>query len=220
MSNLTLVIGNKNYSSWSLRPWFLLTALEIPFTEERIALGQPDTHERILAASPSGKVPALRDGSVTVWESLAICEYVAERFPDRPVWPRDAAARATARSISAEMHAGFLALRTTMPMNCRATGRRAVRSEAVVEDIARIESIWLDCRRRFGGGGPWLFGSFSAADAMFAPVAFRFATYGMDGNETTRAYVRTVLDDPHIERWRTAAAAEPEVMPMNEAGAP
>src|SRR5262249_56863312 len=117
--NLTLVIGNKNYSSWSLRPWFLLTALEIPFTEERIALGQPDTHERILAASPSGKVPALRDGSVTVWESLAICEYVVERFPDRPVWPRDAAGRATASSISPERHAGFLALGKNTQMYSR-----------------------------------------------------------------------------------------------------
>lgn len=220
MANLTLVIGNKNYSSWSLRPWFLLAALDIPFTERRIPLDQPDSRARIIAVSPSGKVPALQDGVLTVWESLAICEHVAERFPDRPVWPHDAAARAAARSVAAEMHAGFSALRTAMPMNCRARGRRVARSREVVQDIERVQSIWRTCRAGFGAGGPWLFGGFSAADAMFAPVAFRFATYGVDGDETIQAYARTVLAHPAVQRWAADAAAEPEVMAANELGAP
>ena len=219
MANLTLVIGNKNYSSWSLRPWFLLTAFDIPFTELRIPLYEADSQQRILTVSPSGKVPALRDGDVTVWDSLAICEYVAERFPDRAVWPRDAATRAQARSVAAEMHSGFLALRTEMPMNCRARGRRVAPSAGAAQDIARIQSIWRTCRSAFGTTGPWLFGAFSAADAMFAPVVFRFATYGVARDETAQAYVDTVLSHPAIEGWAADAAIEKEALEPNEVGA-
>jgi glutathione S-transferase len=218
MPNLTLVIGNKNYSSWSLRPWILLAALDVPFTELRIPLYEAASRAKILAVSPSGKVPALQDGAVTVWDSLAICEYVAERFPERPVWPRDAAARAVARSVAAEMHSGFAALRAGMPMNCRARGRCVAPSPEMAADIERVQSIWRFCRGRHGAGGPWLFGAFSAADAMFAPVVFRFATYGVEGDATVQAFAGTVLAHPAIQRWAAAAAAEPEVLPANEVG--
>jgi glutathione S-transferase len=216
---LTLVIGNKNYSSWSLRPWFLLSALDIPFKELMVPLYQDDSRARLLAVSPSGKVPALRDGELTVWDSLAICEYVAEQYADRRVWPRDAAARARARSIAAEMHSGFLALRTTMPMNCRARGRRVALTDEVAQDIARVQSIWRDCRERFGGSGAWLFGDFSAADAMFAPVVFRFATYGVACDDTVQAYADTVSAHPAIQRWAADAAAEGGVSPYDSIGA-
>jgi glutathione S-transferase len=217
---LTLTIANKNYSSWSLRSWFLLSALDVPFREQRLPLAQPDTRQRILSVSPSGRVPVLQDGELTVWDSLAICEYVAERFADRAVWPRDAAARALARSISAEMHAGFAALRSGMPMNCRARGRTVVRNAELAQDIERVQSIWRTCRTRFGTSGPWLFGAFSAADAMYAPVAFRFATYGVDGDDAVRTYGRTLLDHPAMRRWAADAAAEPEIIDAFEAGVP
>jgi glutathione S-transferase len=219
MAGLTLTIANKNYSSWSLRPWFLLSALDIPFREERVALAQADTRQRILNVSPSGRVPALQDGELTVWDSLAICEYVAERFADRAVWPGDAAARAQARSVSAEMHSGFAALRSQMPMNCRARGRTVARSAELAQDVDRVQSIWRTCRSRFGAAGAWLFGAFSAADAMFAPVAFRFATYGVDGDDTVRSYGRTLLDHPAMRRWAADAAAEPEIIDAFEVGA-
>ncbi len=218
MAALTLTIANKNYSSWSLRPWFLLHALDIPFREQRVPLAQTDTRERILAVSPSGRVPVLQDGELTVWDSLAICEFIAERFPDRAIWPRDTAARAQARSVAAEMHSGFAALRTSMPMNCRAHGRTVARSTELTQDIDRVQSIWRTCRSRFGSAGPWLFGAFSVADAMFAPVAFRFQTYGVDGDEAVRAYGRTVLDHPAIRRWAADAAAEPEILDHFEVG--
>ena len=218
MTALTLTIANKNYSSWSLRPWFLLSALDIPFREQRVPLAQADTRQRILTVSPSGRVPVLQDGELAVWDSLAICEYIAERFPDRAVWPRDAAARAQARSISAEMHSGFAALRSRMPMNCRARGRTVEGSDELTQDIARVQSIWRTCRSRFGTSGAWLFGAFSAADAMFAPVAFRFATYGVDGDDVVRPYGRTLLDHPAMRRWAADAAAEPEIIESFEVG--
>jgi glutathione S-transferase len=161
----------------------------------------------------------LPDGDVTVWDSLSICEYVAERFPEREVWPRDAATRAQARSVAAEMHSGFLALRTEMPMNCRARGRRVAPSDAAAQDIERIQSIWRTCRSAFGSTGPWLFGAFCAADAMFAPVVFRFSTYGVPGDATVQAYGETVLTHPAIARWAADAALEAEVLEPNEAGA-
>jgi len=201
-----------------LRPWFLLAALDIPFSERLIPLYAPGSRERVLAESPTGKVPALHDAEITVWESLAICEYVADRFPDRAVWPRDVAARAEARSVAAEMHAGFAALRTEMPMNCRARGRRVTPSAAAAQDIARIQSVWRDCRTRFGSDGPWLFGAFSAADAMFAPVAFRFATYGVASDDVVQAYADTILNHAAIKRWAADGAAEPQVLEANEVG--
>jgi len=217
-SDWTLIIGNKAYSSWSLRPWFLLSALELPFTELRIPLYTPGSAARVRAVSPSGKVPALRDGEVTIWDSLAICEYVAERVPDRGAWPSEPTARAVARSVSAEMHSGFAALREPMPMNTRARGRRVAMSDAVRADVERIQSMWRSCRQGFGSTGPWLFGRFSIADAMYAPVVFRFVTYGVERDAVVEEYIDTTLAHPAIRRWITDADAEAEVIAQNEVG--
>src|SRR5262245_30589737 len=186
MSALTLVIGNKNYSSWSLRPWLLLKHAGVPFAEVRIPLHTRETHERIAHYSPSGRVPVLLDGTVRVWESLAICEYIAERFPEARGWPTDQHARAIARSVAAEMHAGFSALRAELPMNCRAKRAGVVPASAAQADIERVISIWHTCRETFGQDGPWLFGTFTVADAMFVPVALRFETYGVGLSDLAR----------------------------------
>lgn len=215
--SLTLVIGNKAYSSWSLRPWLLLADAGIDFEEVCIPLYRDDSAAALARWSPSGKVPVLRDDGVTIWESLAIVEHLAERFPERCGWPRDPAARATARAASAEMHAGFAALRAQMPFNCRAR-KRLTLDAAAVQDIARVQALWRDCRGRFGAGGPWLFGAFSPADAMFAPVALRFATYGTPLDDTARTYVATVESHPAVQRWIAAARLEREVIPGNEVG--
>jgi glutathione S-transferase len=208
MADLTLLIGNKNYSSWSLRPWLALKATGAPFREELVALGQPDTQARIRHYSPAGRVPVLRDGDVTVWESLAICEYLAERFPASGLWPADRAARALARSISSEMHAGFAALRREMPMDIRARlAGRTVSAEAAA-DIERVKAIWRDAIARFGGQGPFLFGRFSIADCMYAPVATRFVTYGVPLDPVSDGYVRSIMDHPAMREWCAAAAAE------------
>lgn len=204
----TLIIANKIYSSWSLRPWLLLTELGIPFDEEVIPLDQPDTRDRILARSPGGRVPILLDGDVTVWESLAIVEYLAESFPGKPVWPADRAARVLARSISAEMHAGFAALRSACPMNLgkRFAGRD--RGPEVARDVSRVEEIWRDARHRYGQAGPFLFGAFGAADAMYAPVVTRLDTYGVAVEPETRAYMDAVLGTAGLRLWREAALRE------------
>lgn len=216
MSHRLLVIGNKNYSSWSLRAWLALTMPEIPFTEQRIALDEPGTAEAIRRHSPAGRVPILVEGDVVWWDSLAIVEHAAELAP--ALWPAAPAARATARSIAAEMHSGFQALRNELPMNVRASGRKVAPSRAALADIDRIKQIWRDARSRFGDDGPWLFGTFSAADAMFAPVASRFATYGVALDEPLRAYQATVLGCPAMQRWAAAAAVEPERLEHEEVG--
>ena len=179
---LQLVIGNKNYSSWSFRPWLAMKVARIPFEETVIPLDTPDFKSRITALSGAGKVPVLIDGDTCVWESLAILEYLAEKFPEAGLWPQDAQARAHARAISAEMHAGFQPLRRQLPMNMRRPVKPQ-RLEADAEtDVQRIEAIWSHCRTRFGqGGGPFLHGAFGAADAMYAPVVSRFHTYGVGG---------------------------------------
>ena len=214
----TLLIANKNYSSWSLRGWLALRHAGIEFDEQLVLLDRPDTAARIGAFSPSGRVPAFKDGGLLIWDSLAICEYAAEKNP--ALWPADAKARAVARSVSAEMHAGFMALRSTLPMNLRATGRKVELSAGALADIDRIEHIWTDCRARFGEGGPWLFGRWSIADAMYAPVATRFVTYGVHRSGAFDDYVATVFGDPHFQEWKHAALAETEVVPSDEAGAP
>jgi glutathione S-transferase len=216
MCQLKLVIGNKNYSSWSLRPWLVLKQAQIPFEEIRIALYTPGMRENIRAYSPAGKVPVLVDGTVTVWDSLAICEYLAERFPDARLWPDSREARALARAISAEMHAGFAALRQHMSMNCRRSLVGRGKGTGVREDIARIEAIWNDCRTRFGAGGDMLFGRFSIADAMFAPIALRFQTYGVELPGAPGAYAKTILALPAIQEWMAAARAEKETIPQFE----
>lgn len=211
---LTLVIGNKAYSSWSLRPWLALKQTGQPFDETLIPLRQPDTRARIGAVSPSGTVPVLIDygvggDPVVVWDSLAVCEYVAERFPEAGLWPDDIHARAVARSVAAEMHAGFAPLRTHMAMNLKERLPGTGRSPEVEANIARIIALWTDARTCFGQGGAFLFGRFSVADAMFAPVVTRFETYGVDLPPVARAYADAVLALPAMRDWIAAAQAEP-----------
>lgn len=216
MSDRLLVIGNKNYSSWSLRPWLALTQLGVPFAEERIALGQPDTAERIGRYSAAGKVPILIENGITHWDSLAIIEHLAESHIE--LWPADPAARAMARSMAAEMHSGFAALRAELPMNVRAVGRKVAPSARARADITRIITIWCEARGRFGHAGPWLLGDFTAADAMYAPVASRFRTYGVELPAVLSSYLETVLESPAMRSWSAAAKAEPEVIEHDEAG--
>ena len=210
MPALTLVIGNKNYSSWSMRPWLLLRQADIAFREVRIPLYWPESAAQLTAWSPSGKVPALHDGEIRVWDSLAICEYLAERFPEKQLWPADPAARAVARSVSAEMHSGFAALRAQMSMNIRARYPGMDRTAESLADIARIVTIWTDCRAKFGRGGDFLFGRFSIADAMYAPVALRFQTYDVALSGAAKAYADAVLALPALQEWVADAVAETE----------
>lgn len=212
----TLVIGNKAYSSWSLRPWLLMKHAGIPFEEVKLSLYQEGAKQRLLSHSGAGKVPVLRDGDLTIWDSLAIAEYLAEKHPERKLWPADSKARAQARSASAEMHSSFSSLRSQMPMNVRRRVPRKPTPE-VAADIARIQAIWTDCRGRFGAGGPFLFGTFCIADAMYAPVASRFHTYGVDLAEPSRAYAQTLLGLPAFQAWVADANAETEVNPQYEA---
>jgi glutathione S-transferase len=209
MSRFTLVIANKTYSSWSMRAWLALGATGAPFDEVVIPLDRPETRGRILAYSPTAKVPCLVDGDVTIWESLAICEYLAERFPAAGLWPTDGKARALARAVSAEMHAGFATLRRELPMNCRASfPPRAIDNAELAADIARIQALWADCRGRFGQGGPYLFGGFGIADAMFAPVVTRFISYGVPVDAASNAYCGAVLAHPLVARWLAEARDE------------
>ena len=211
-----LIIGNKTYSSWSLRPWLAARHAGIAFDEVRIPLYTPDSSPQLQRYSPSGKVPVWREGEFTVWESLAICEYLAEKAPT--LWPADAKARAVARSVSTEMHAGFTALRTSMTMNARARGRCVEITPEAAADINRIEAIWLDCRSRFGAGGPWLFGGFSVADAMYGPVVLRFVPYGVTRPGVVDEYIATFMADPHLQAWIAAAEQETEVLEQFEVG--
>lgn len=220
MSALTLVIGNKNYSSWSLRPWLFLKHAGIPFAEIRIPLHTRETRERIAQYSLSGRVPVLLDGAVRVWDSLAICEHIAERFPEAHGGPAEQQARAIARSVATEMHAGFSALRAELPMNCRARRSGVVPSSTARTDIERVISIWRTRRETFGQEGPWLFGTFTIADAMFAPVALRFLTYGVELPDVAREYVSTVNEHSAIREWIQAARDETEVIEEEERGNP
>lgn len=208
---VTLVIANKNYSSWSLRPWLVLKHAGVAFDEIVIPLDQPDTRAGILRYSPSGRLPCLIDGALTVWDSLAICETLAESRPQ--LWPAAVAARARARSISAEMHSGFMALRQQMPMNCRAKLPGRSRTPEVDADIARIAAIWEECRSGHHEGGDFLFGRFSIADAMYAPVVWRFLTYGVTLPATARAYCDHMASQSAMQEWLAAACAEPWALP-------
>jgi glutathione S-transferase len=207
---LKLVIGNKNYSSWSMRPWLAMRASNIAFDEVLIPLYTDDKadKEQILGFTRSGKVPALIDGDVTVWDSLSIIEYVAERFPEARLWPENRALRAHARSISAEMHSGFLPLRNECGMNLHRPIRAVVLSADARANVARIEQIWIECRERHGQLGPFLFGNFSAADAMFAPVVHRFRTYAIDVAPQAQAYMDTMMAQPAFAEWTKAGLAE------------
>lgn len=207
MSTPILVVGNKNYSSWSLRPWLAMKFLGIAFQELRIPLYGPGATEEIRRYSPTGKVPCLVDGAVRIWDSLAILEYLAE---SHPLWPQDSAARAMARSASAEMHSGFQELRQHMSMNVRRRLPGKGRTPGALADIARIIALWTECREKHGSGGEFLFGAFSVADAMYAPVVLRFRTYEVELPEACRGYADAVLAIPAIGEWIAAAEAETE----------
>ncbi len=213
-----LIIGNKNYSSWSLRAWLLMSEAGIEFDEVRITLDEPDTAERIAEFTDAGCVPVLIINGTTVWDSLAIAETVAERWPETKLWPDDPDARAHARSISAEMHSGFHALREQMPMNCRAMGRKVHLPDDLTADIDRVIDIWTDCHKRYGDKGDWLFGEFSIADAMYAPVVLRFRTYGINLPDSAKVYANRVLESRAMQDWLTAAETEIEVIAHEEVG--
>ncbi|MBD2626901.1 glutathione S-transferase family protein [Trichormus variabilis] len=212
MTQLTLVIGNKNYSSWSLRPWLVMKHFNLPFQEIRVPLYTSDSLSQLQQYSPSGKVPVLLHDNETVWDSLAICEYLAETFPHLHCWPEDKSARILARSISAEMHSGFQTLRQNMSMNCRNKYPGKGLVSGVQQDIDRITDIWQECRQKFSVSGDFLFGNFTIADAMFAPVALRFVTYDVQIDPVSRDYVEAILSLPAIQEWITAAKSETEVI--------
>lgn len=215
---LQLVIANKLYSSWSMRPWMVLKAFDIPFREIIIPLRQPDSRERILEYSPSGKVPALIDGPLTVWESLAIIEHLAERHPDRPIWPRHLNARAHARAASSEMHGGFQTLRQACPMNLSGRYGTPEMTPQLRANIDRIEAIWSEARRTDPEAGPYLYGAFSAADAMYAPVVSRFETYGIAVTPQSRAYMTAVQEHPAFIEWCRTALDRSWLIPDYDAG--
>jgi glutathione S-transferase len=213
---LHLVIGNKNYSSWSFRPWLAMKVAGIPFEETVISLEAKDFKERVLALSGTGKVPVLLDGDTRVWESLSILEYLSEKFPAAGLWPRDLKARAHARTISSEMHAGFMPLRSQLPMNTWRPVKHRALDDAASANVARIDAMWTDCRARFGSGGSFLFGAFGAADAMYAPVVWRFHTYAVGVGAVARAYMQAVMALPAWDEWRRAARQETWVLPHDE----
>lgn len=218
MQKFTLIIGNKAYSSWSLRSWLALRHAGAKFDEIRLPLYTPGYKAQLLALNPAGKVPALKHGDTLIWESLAICEYIAEQFPQAKLWPTDSSARAQARSLCTEMHAGFTAIRTTMPFNCRAKDRHVASSDELEQDIVRVQSIWRECRAAHSRQGPWLFGHFTVADAMYAPIALRFMTYGVQLDAASAGYVKAVCGDRLVQDWIKAARREREVIPSNEVG--
>ena len=208
MTDLTLYIGTKRYSSWSLRPWLALRHTGAPFTEVLIPLRQPDTPARLAAVSPSGRVPVLKHGAITVWDSLAICEYLADNFRAARLWPGDNAARAHARSISAEMHAGFGRLRELLPMDLGRDLSGQSKAALVQDEIDRICAVWREARQAFGQAGPFLYGSFTNADAMFAPVVSRFRTYGVPVDAVCAAYMQAIEALPDYQAWQTEALQE------------
>ncbi len=209
--SLTLVIGSKRYSSWSLRPWLAMKVTGIPFREVFVPLRQPTTAAALRRHSPSAKVPVLKAGDETVWESLAILEYLADRYPSKGLWPKGRGARGHARAAAAEMHAGFGALRTHMPMDIGKTHEGQGMGPGVAANIHRIDTLWSECRKRYGRGGPFLFGAFGNADAMYAPVASRFATYGVTLSGEAQSYCDALLALPEMQTWAKAAAREPEL---------
>ncbi|HZP69116.1 MAG TPA: glutathione S-transferase family protein [Pseudolabrys sp.] len=213
---LTLVLGNKNYSSWSFRPWIAMKVAGINFEEKVIPLYEPGSREQVLQYSPVGKVPVLVDGEQRIWESLAILEYLAEKFPSAKLWPADARARAHARVVATEMHAGFQPLRKNCPMNFWLPVKSRPQPEDVMANVQRIESIWADCRARFGQGGSFLFGLFGAADAMFAPIVSRLHSYGFTVGDGTRRYMDAMMALPAWTEWRNAALQETWILKDDE----
>ncbi len=213
-----LYIGNKNYSTWSLRAWLLLREADIDFDEHRILLDVETTEAEIAAVSPAGLVPVLQLGDLTVWDTMAIAETVAERWPEKSLWPADPDVRAFARSICAEMHSGFQVLREQMPMNCRAMGRKVPLPDELTDDIDRIIAIWSECHKKYSGDSGWLFGHFTIADAMFAPVVIRLRTYGINLPQSAGYYPHRVLESEAMQDWLAAAECEIEVIDREEKG--
>jgi len=214
--SLHLHIGNKNYSSWSFRPWLAMKVAGIAFDETVTSLTAADFKTQLAALGGSGRVPVLSDGDVRVWESLAILEYLAEKFPGARLWPQHPAARAHARALAAEMHAGFVSLRRHLPMNVARPVKFRALDPGTSKDVARIDTIWNECRKRYGAGGPFLFGPFSAADAMFAPVVWRFHTYAVEVSPTALGYMGAVMTLPAWQEWRDAARRETWVLAEDE----
>lgn len=206
---LELIIGNKNYSSWSLRPWLLMSYFDLPFNEVKLPLDTPEFYRRIGDYSPVANVPVLRDGGEAIWDSLAICEVVNERYLDGRAWPKDFQTRAAARCAAAEMHSGFAALRSQLPMNCHRERDDYRWNDAADRDIERIQNLWLDLKTRFGANGDFLCGEFGIVDAMFAPVCVRFQVYGVGMDENARRYVDTVYRIPAMQAWLAEAKQEP-----------
>lgn len=215
---LKLIIGNKNYSSWSLRPWLLLAFHQLEFEELRIPLFMDNHEEKIKAYTGAGLVPVLEDGDLTVWDSLAICEYISEQYLSGAGWPADSETRAVARSCSAEMHSGFSNIRTNMPMNVRATNRKVVITPESKKEIDRINSLWTDLRNKYSKNGPWLFGEFSIADCMFSPVVFRFNTYGVKLSDIANEYMHFVLNHSLVGTWIQESKNEKETVERSEVG--
>ena len=211
-----LAIGNRTYSSWSLRAWLAAAQTGVAFEERLVLLDTPEFGAQVRAISPAARVPVLIDGDITVWDSLAIIEYLAECFPQAGLWPRDRAARAHARAICAEFHSGFADLRGHFPMNLRRAPAPHPGAPNADKDIARVREIWLECRSRYGGDGPFLFGDFCAADAFYAPVVTRFLTYLLPLGPVERAYADAVMSHPPMQRWRDAAADEPWIVEADE----
>lgn len=215
---MKLIIGNKNYSSWSLRAWLLLSAFDLEFDEVKVALSTETTAAKIAKHSKAGKVPVVHDGELIVWDSLAICEYIAEQYLNGRGWPSEIGKRAEARSCCAEMHSSYFALREEMPMNCRALNRKVPMNEPLQKDISRIDSLWSGLRKKYSGNGPYLFGEFSIADCMFAPVVFRFNTYNVAVSENSLEYMKNMLDHPKVGDWLEAAKKELETIENEEVG--
>lgn len=220
MSKPLLIIGNKNYSSWSLRAWLVARKAGMDFEEKRLPLDTPEFLKEIIRYSPTRRVPVLEDGGRIIWDSLAIAEYINETYASGTLLPQDAAVRAIARAATAEMHSGFATLRRAMPMNIRASDRAVFQNDALSADILRVLELWRYCRQEFGLGGDWLFGKFSIADAFYAPVTFRFITYNVELEPAEQAYVNHVQSDPDIQDWIAAAKTETEVIAAEEVGLP
>ncbi|MDX2503863.1 MAG: glutathione S-transferase family protein [Gammaproteobacteria bacterium] len=216
MTDLSLIIGNKNYSSWSLRPWLWMKHLDIPFVEKRVPLFTEQTNSQLEQYYSNYKVPVLLDGEFIVWDSLAILEYLAEKFPQHQGWPENFKDRAMARSMCAEMHSSFPTMRNELPMNCRKTFSSVKLSDVASEDIERVTALWRYFRRRYMGKGPWLFGNFSIADAMYAPVVLRFKGYGIALNEIEQEYSDHILSQKAIIDWCESGKKESEIIPMDE----
>jgi glutathione S-transferase len=218
MTKPTLIIGNKNYSSWSLRPYMALSMAGIPFDEKMIRFGEPRFTREVRKISKAGQVPILLHNGIMINDSLAIIEYAHETWPAKSIWPKNKAARAKARSVAAEMHAGFRSIRSACPMNLRREKKLPPGgiSEAVAKDVARLEELWAECRKAYGKGGPFLFGKFSAADAMFTPVVSRLETFAIPVSKTTQAYMNAILQTPAFVKWKAESTSENWIVPEDE----